>query len=203
MAHQHRSRIRGGPSGPRTERAALTRPLGATRDWAGARPPGRSSPARGRSSAGRAPPLQGGSRGFESPRLHQLTSPDHASAATPIAARRGPTRQGASSLTTRTFTTEERTSANKLQHSWSTRVHKSWTQRRAGAARPSSSLGSGQDAAAKRSRECLTKGQATKGARRMPRRYGPMKDVARLRKAPVSCLASSPGDLRMGQPGPP
>ena len=56
--------------------------------------------------------------------------------------------------------------------------------------------------AAQRSRECLTKGQATEGARRMPRRHGPMKDVARLRKAPVSCLASSPGDLRMGQPGP-
>ena len=53
-----------------------------------------------------------------------------------------------------------------------------------------------------RSRECLTKGQATKGARRMPRRHGPMKDVARLRKAPASCLASSTGDLRMGQPGP-
>ena len=29
--------------------------------------------------------------------------------------------------------------------------------------------------------ECLTKGQATKGARWMPWRYGPMKDVARLR----------------------
>jgi len=36
----------------------------------------------------------------------------------------------------------------------------------------------------------------------MPRRHGPMKDVARLRKAPASCLASSTGDLRMGQPGP-
>ena len=50
--------------------------------------------------------------------------------------------------------------------------------------------------------ECLTKGQATKGARWMPWHQGPMKDVARLRKASASCLASSTGDIRMGQPGP-
>ena len=43
--------------------------------------------------------------------------------------------------------------------------------------------------------------KATKGARWMPRRWRPMKDVARLRKAPVSCRASLAGDLRMGQPG--
>ena len=51
-------------------------------------------------------------------------------------------------------------------------------------------------------RVCLTKGQATKGARWMPWRQGPMKDVARLRKARASCLASSTRDFRMGQPGP-
>jgi hypothetical protein len=39
--------------------------------------------------------------------------------------------------------------------------------------------GASQDAAG--SRECLTKGQATKGARWMPWHQGPMKDVARLR----------------------
>ncbi len=44
-------------------------------------------------------------------------------------------------------------------------------------------------------------GQATKGARWMPRHQGPKKGVARLRKASVSCQASSPEDTRMGQPG--
>ena len=51
-------------------------------------------------------------------------------------------------------------------------------------------------------RVCLTKGQATKGARWMPWHQEPMKDVARLRKARASCLASSTRDLRMGQPDP-
>ena len=75
--------------------------------------------------------------------------------------------------------------------------------RRAGNRRPARDpRGSGRVRWQLRSRECLTKGQATKGAWRMPRRHGPMKDVARLRKAPASCLASSTGDLRMGQPGP-
>jgi len=45
-------------------------------------------------------------------------------------------------------------------------------------------------------------GQATKGARRMPWRHGPKKGVARLRKAPVCCLANLAGDTRMGQPSP-
>ena len=36
----------------------------------------------------------------------------------------------------------------------------------------------------------LNVGQATKGARWMPWRQEPMKGVARLRKASVSCLAS-------------
>jgi hypothetical protein len=36
----------------------------------------------------------------------------------------------------------------------------------------------------------------------MPWYQGPKKGVARLRKAPGSCLASLAGDSRMGQPGP-
>ena len=50
-------------------------------------------------------------------------------------------------------------------------------------------LGAAEEAWAERG-ECLMKGQATKGARWMPWRHGPMKDVARLRKASASCLAS-------------
>jgi hypothetical protein len=46
----------------------------------------------------------------------------------------------------------------------------------------------------------LNVGQATKGARGMPWRHGPMKGVARLRKAPVCCLANLTGDSRMGKP---
>ncbi len=42
--------------------------------------------------------------------------------------------------------------------------------------------------------------KATTGAWWMPRRWKPMKDVARLRKASVCCPASLTGDLRMGEP---
>ena len=96
-----------------------------------------------------------------------------------------------------TFTTEERNERKTSyeKHSWSTTA----------SGNPPAGADLEGYARARwqfRSRECLTKGQATKGARRMPRRHGPMKDVARLRKAPASCLASSTGDLRMGQPGP-
>ena len=48
----------------------------------------------------------------------------------------------------------------------------------------------------------LNVGQATKGARGMPWRHGPMKGVARLRKAPVYCLANLAGDIRIGEPNP-
>ena len=103
---------------------------------------------------------------------------------------------GASGSRAGAFTTEEHTS--KIQAKNTVGV-----QRRAGSRRPARGpRGLGQVRRTQRSRECLTKGQATKGAWRMPRRHGPMKDVARLRKAPASCLASSTGDLRMGQPGP-
>ena len=145
--------------------------------------------------------MQGGGRGFDSPRLHHLAAalrqgraPRRTTQPPPdgSADRRG--HRGAAALLGGAFTTEERTSANKLQHSWSTTA----------SGKPADGRGTGPGTQGRRngSRECLTKGQATKGARRMPRRHGPMKDVARLRKAPASCLASSTGDLRMGQPGP-
>lgn len=43
-------------------------------------------------------------------------------------------------------------------------------------------------------------GQGNKSTGWMPWYQQPMKDVARLRKASVSCPASLAGDLRMGQP---
>ena len=45
-------------------------------------------------------------------------------------------------------------------------------------------------------------GQVIKGLRWMPWGQEPMKGVARLRKASVSCLASLAGDARMGKPVP-
>ena len=144
--------------------------------------------------------MQGGGRGFDSPRLHHAgrNAPRGRLRATHRHHRRtasaaGVASRGRSSLGG-AFTTEERTSAKTSYNTVGAR-------RRAGS-RPAAGAGASGRRAANGSRECLTKGQATKGARRMPRRHGPMKDVARLRKAPASCLASSTGDLRMGQPGP-
>ena len=48
----------------------------------------------------------------------------------------------------------------------------------------------------------LNVGQVSKGLRWMPWDQGPMKGVARLRKASVSCLASLAGDTRMEKTGP-
>ena len=48
----------------------------------------------------------------------------------------------------------------------------------------------------------LNVGQVIKGLRWMPWGQGPKKGVARLRKAPVSCLANLAGDTRMGKPAP-
>ena len=46
----------------------------------------------------------------------------------------------------------------------------------------------------------LNVGQVIKGLWWMPWGQGPKKGAARLRKAPVSCLASLAGDSRMGEP---
>ena len=46
----------------------------------------------------------------------------------------------------------------------------------------------------------LNVGQVNKGLWWMPWGQGPKKGVARLREAPVSCLASLAGDVRMGKP---
>ena len=147
--------------------------------------------------------MQGGSRGFESPRLHQPAPradgrTSHQRDTQPRRAAAGGVLGGSEALPAGTFTTEERTSAKQATR------NTVGVLRRAGNRRPARgpSRPAGRAWRQLRSRECLTKGQATKGARRMPRRHGPMKDVARLRKAPASCLASSTGDLRMGQPGP-
>ena len=48
----------------------------------------------------------------------------------------------------------------------------------------------------------LNVGQVIKGPRWMPWGQEPMKGAARLREAPVSCLASLAGDARMGEPIP-
>ena len=48
----------------------------------------------------------------------------------------------------------------------------------------------------------LNVGQVSKGLRWMPWGQRPMKGVARLRKAPVSCLANLAGGARMGKPNP-
>ena len=143
----------------------------------------------GRSSAGRAPPLQGGGRGFESPRLH------HAGGLRPRAASRaGRTmpqpppdglgrRRGLEGAERPPAAPSQRKSA-RAQKQATTQLEHDGEREAAGPGREP------RTPAANGSRECLTKGQATKGARRMPRRHGPMKDVARLRKAPASCLAS-------------
>ena len=152
--------------------------------------------------------MQGGSRGFESPRLHQtslecnsieLTAGHHISG---IRSRgeQPPAASWAGAKRSRRAPSQRKSARaqNKLRE-----TQLEYYGERETAGRPGGpSRSAGRVRRQLRSRECLTKGQATKGARRMPRRHGPMKDVARLRKAPASCLASSTGDLRMGQPGP-
>ena len=144
--------------------------------------------------------MQGGGRGFDSPRLHHAgrnvsaRGRLRAHIATTAGRPRPPAwPRGAGRPSAAPSQRKSARAQNKLQHSWSTT---------ASGNPPAAGARASGRRAANGSRECLTKGQATKGARRMPRRHGPMKDVARLRKAPASCLASSTGDLRMGQPGP-
>ena len=144
--------------------------------------------------------MQGGGRGFDSPRLHHPRRRSGRDA--PRAARRNHRRTAAPPGVAiegprRSSEAPSQRKSARAQTSYNT----VGARRRAGS-RPAAGAWAPGRGRRNGSRECLTKGQATKGARRMPRRHGPMKDVARLRKAPASCLASSTGDLRMGQPGP-
>ena len=156
-------------------------------------PPSSSSPARrmrsgrGRSSTGRAPPLQGGGRGFESPRLHQSPLPPStlghsrsiakaksAQAGVTLAALRRATPCVAPRRTGRGLPSaapSQQNTARVASHICERESASSSLPRRP--VRPCE--------AHEIAELCLTEGQVTKGARWMPWRLEPMKDVAWLR----------------------